>query len=313
MTRTVRPMGDAAKQLLATAAMLARRKSDQRLDAEAARALTRPPEALGLPPGLEITWLGVAGYVLSFEGTTILIDPYVTRCDMATSISRRRVLPDITAINKLIPRADAILVGHTHFDHALDVPATAARDNSTVYGSKSLVALMALEGLQGHAVEVEAHATFEVGPFEITFVPSQHSRFLLGRVPYEGEITCEHLDAMSPNRYRCGQVWGIRIRVAGVTFHHQGSADLVDDELASDPVDVFLCGIAGRHATENYMARILPKLDPEFVVIGHHDDFFQPIGVQDRFALGVALHNFPDEVAAVSRDASVMTLPAPGS
>ena len=46
-------------------------------DLTALRELERVP--LGLPDGLELEWLGVAGYRLTYEGTTVLVDPYVSR------------------------------------------------------------------------------------------------------------------------------------------------------------------------------------------------------------------------------------------
>ena len=48
-------------------------------------------------------------------------------------------------------------------------------------------------------------------------------------VPFDGELSCDHLHGLTPGAYRCGQVWGIRIEVAGTSFYHQGSANLVDD------------------------------------------------------------------------------------
>ena len=71
---------------------------------------------------------------------------------------------------------------------------------------------MGLHGLAERAVEVEPYRTYELGPFEVSFTPSVHSRLLLGlAVPYDGELTCEHLDSLSPGAYRCGQVWGISV------------------------------------------------------------------------------------------------------
>ena len=52
-----------------------------------------------------------------------------------------------------------------------------------------------------------------------------------------------------PGAYKCGAVYGIRIEVAGISIYHQGSADLDDEALGSDPVDVFLAGVAGRSVT----------------------------------------------------------------
>ena len=34
-----------------------------------------------------------------------------------------------------------------------------------------------------------------------------------------------------------------------ISLYHQGSADLDDEELRRDPVDVFLAGVAGREVT----------------------------------------------------------------
>src|SRR5690348_2174120 len=44
---------------------------------------------VGLPPGLTISWLGVSGYVLTFEGTSIFIDPYVSRVPLRSLLLRR--------------------------------------------------------------------------------------------------------------------------------------------------------------------------------------------------------------------------------
>ena len=258
---------------------------------------------------MDLRWLGVAGFALTCEGTTILIDPYVTRRPVGELLRRTVVASDPVLVDRHIPRADAILLGHTHFDHALDAPAIARRDGATVYGGTSARHLMGMHGLAGQAVEVEAHQVHEIGPFEVTFVPSVHSKLVLGlKVPNGGEITCEHLDGMTSQAYCCGQVWGIHIAVAGATIYHQGSADLLDDEIRHTGIDVFLCGIAGRQMTDGYVGRILPKLDPRTVVITHHDDFFRPLDGEQGLAFGVDVARFADEVAAVTSDARLVSL-----
>ena len=45
-------------------------------------------------------------------------------------------------------------------------------------------------------------------------------------------------------------------------FYHQGSADLIEDEIRDRGVDVFLCGIAGRRFTPRYVERIVATLQP---------------------------------------------------
>ena len=124
-------------------------------------------------------------------------------------------------------------------------------------------------------------------------------------MPFDGELTCEHLDALSPAAYRCGQVWGIHIEVAGMSFYHQGSANLLDDDIRHRGVDVFLAGIAGRSFTRDYWRRILARLEPRTVVASHFDDFFRPLEGPMGFSLNVNLSAFPEEVAAVSSDFAV--------
>jgi L-ascorbate metabolism protein UlaG (beta-lactamase superfamily) len=290
----------------------ATRSSSARADDQTLAEL-EAPEIAGLPAGLEVEWLGVSGYRLTYEGKTIFIDPYVSRVPLRSLLLRRTTLPDRAALDRFVEAPGevvGVLVGHTHFDHAVDAPAIARRFDCMAYGSDSLVALMALHGLAERAVEIEPYATYELGPFEVGFTPSVHSKLLLGlAVPYDGDLTCEHLDGLSPAAYRCGQVWGISIRVGGALLYHQGSANLIDDAVRERDVDVFLAGVAGRSFTRDYWKRILPRLNPRTVVPTHYDNFFRPLGRRMEFVSNVQLSELPDEIGAVSADIDLRALP----
>lgn len=304
MAGPLRHLGELARAQLT-------RRSAQREDGQVLGELEARP--LELPAGLEVKWLGVSGYRMTFEGQTLFVDPYVSRVPFSDLLRRRPTLPDPAALDRFV-RAPGetvgVLVGHTHFDHAVDAPAIARRCGCKAYGSDSLVRLMALHGLADRAIEVEPYRTYELGPFRVGFTPSAHSKLLLGlAVPYDGDLTCEHLDALSPAAYRCGQVWGIAIEVAGLRFYHQGSANLVDDAVREQGVDVFLAGIAGRSFTDEYWQRILPLLDPAVVVPTHYDNFFRPLGREMEFVTDVRLSGLPEEIGAVSADARLAALP----
>jgi L-ascorbate metabolism protein UlaG (beta-lactamase superfamily) len=262
-----------------------------------------------LPAGLELQWFGTAGFRLAYEGTTVLIDPFFSRRPLKTTLRSRPFLCDTEVVDRIVPAADAVLVGHTHFDHAVDVPHIARRHGCDVYGSSSLRSLMHLHGVGSHAVVVEPHQRYEIGPFVVSFTPSIHSKLLLGlKVPSEGEFTCDCLDDLGSGQYRCGQVWGIHIEVAGISLYHQGSANLLDDEIKARGVDVFLCGIAGRVYTRDFTRRILRALDPKVVVAHHHDDFFRPVEAPMAYSFNVNLGGFVDEVAAVDPHLPVRVL-----
>lgn len=304
MAGPLRHLGDLAKARLT-------RRSAQREDDQALGDLEASP--LELPAGLEVEWLGVSGYRMSFEGKTLFIDPYVSRVPFSDLLRRRPTLPDPEALDRFVlapGEVVGVLVGHTHFDHAVDAPAIARRFGCRAYGSDSLVRLMALHGLADRAVEVEPYRTYELGPFKVGFTPSVHSKLLLGlAVPYDGDLTCEHLDALSPAAYRCGQVWGISVEVAGLRFYHQGSANLIDDAVRERGVDVFLAGVAGRSFTDDYWRRILTRLQPRAVIPTHYDNLFRPLGQQLEFVANVQLAELPDEIGAVSREIEIAALP----
>ncbi|MCX5748492.1 MAG: MBL fold metallo-hydrolase [Proteobacteria bacterium] len=267
------------------------------------------PAHVALPVGLSLTWYGTAGFRLAYQDTVVWIDPYVTRFGLG-DLARRRAVPSASAlVARHVDRADAILVGHTHFDHALDVPAIARQTGAAVYGSTALHHLMGLHGLAARAIVVAPQRDYHVGPFRIHFVPSVHSKLGLGlTIPFAGEITCEHVGDLAPQAYNCGQVWGIFVEVGGTTFYHQGSADLIDDEIRDRDVDVFLCGITGRRFTDRYVARIVRRLAPKVVVPTHFDDFFRPLDAPMEMSFNVNLTGFADEVHAASREMAIHAL-----
>ena len=132
MAGPLRHLGDLARARLTRVA--AQREDGQALDELETRVLQ-------LPAGLEIEWLGVSGYRLSAEGKTLFVDPYLSRVPFAELLRRRAALPDPATLDRFV-RAPGevvgVLVGHTHFDHAVDAPAIARRFGCEAYGSDSV-------------------------------------------------------------------------------------------------------------------------------------------------------------------------------
>jgi L-ascorbate metabolism protein UlaG (beta-lactamase superfamily) len=288
---------------------LARPRQQSAADLAAQRELAGGELRHLLPRGLELEWLGTSGFRLALEGTTLLIDPYVTRVPLRALLGRRPALPDPAAVAAHVPRADAVLIGHAHFDHVLDAPLIAQTTGAAVYGSRSTANLMRLHGLPERAVEVEPYRTYAIGPFEVTFVPSAHARLYLGlAVPMDGDISCEHLEDLTARAYGCGQVYGIHIRAAGVTLYHQGSAELDDEAVVHRGVDVLLAAIAGRGFSHHFLERAIRRLEPRVLVPHHHDDFFRPLEQPMHLSFNVDLCGAVDEVHRASREVAVATL-----
>jgi len=278
------------------------------------------PDALlapSQPPRVRVQWLGTAGFAIEHDGHTLLIDPYVTRASLARCLLST-LTPDEVAIARYVPKASAIVVGHTHFDHALDVPAIARRTGAVVLGSRSAVALCRSYGIPDAQVrDVERApgsqpAIAEVGPFRLRFVPSAHSRFVLGRVPFPGDIQdCDDVP-MRAERYRCGAVFRVEITVAERTIVHVGSAEIVTaTETLRDPNLLLLC-TAGWTSSDRFPERAVRTFSPRAVLLSHWDSFFSPLDQPARALPRIALPRLVDRLTRAAPDMVVGTVPLLG-
>ncbi len=270
-------------------------------------ASTRP-RVRGRPDGVRLRWLGTAGHVLEGATTTLLIDPFVSRpWPLATLFSPLR--SDPAEVARHTPsRVDGVLVGHSHFDHLLDAPAIARRTGATIVGSSTTAAFARAEGVAEDRIVVvpPRGASVEIGDARVTFVPSLHAKLALGRVPFAGEVTATPRLPARLHEYKMGGAFALLIELDGVRIFHNGSADLVDAEVAGLRADVALVGLAGRRATARYLPRLLSALAPAIVVPTHHDSFFAPLERGARLLPGVDFIGFITEVAEVAPRARVL-------
>jgi L-ascorbate metabolism protein UlaG (beta-lactamase superfamily) len=75
---------------------------------------------------LVVRWIGYGNFELVYDGHILLLDAYYDRGSL---------YPSLGAKASDIKRADAILVGHGHFDHMSDAASIGARTGATVVGA----------------------------------------------------------------------------------------------------------------------------------------------------------------------------------
>jgi len=273
-----------------------------------------------LEPGtscVSVRWLGTAGFELESGGHTVLFDPYLTRASLVRCIAAP-LRPDEALLARHLPRADAIVLGHTHFDHALDTPAIARRTGARVLGSRSAGQLCRAAGVPEGQIDVVettpggAPVVREVGPFRLTFHPSAHSPLLLGRVPFEGEISdCDAVPRHAKD-YRCGAVFAVEVAVAGKTIFHLGSAEVIP-AMRRLEVDLALVCVAGWTVTHAFPERMMQKLSPRAIVLSHWDNFLRPLAGGAHALPAMQTGRLVDRVSATTKDVKVGTLPLLGA
>jgi len=230
---------------------------------------------------VSVRWTGAAGLEFTYEGKTWLIDPYLSRVGKAT-VFFGRPQADREKISRYLEtlpgKLQAVVVGHTHFDHALDIPEILSRFPVTLVGSESLETLMSLHGMPGKVSVCRERARYDLpGGASVTMIPSIHGLVFFGRAPYAGEIKPGQRSPLKASKYRHGRVFIPRLEVGGRSFLHIGTANLIDGELEGETCDVLFLCLPGWKSIPNYHNRILSRVKPNIVVPFHFDDFSAPL------------------------------------
>ena len=84
-----------------------------------------------------LTYLGTAGFVLSAPERTVVLDPFVTRLPLGHLLANKPLPRDPALVQRLIPKADDVLIGHAHFDHILDGPVLCQQTGARLVGSRA--------------------------------------------------------------------------------------------------------------------------------------------------------------------------------
>jgi hypothetical protein len=128
-----------------------------------------PRVTTGASDYVDVRYLGVGGVLLSRKSDVILTAPLYSNPSLAEFAMDHQVRSDPMVIDRLFPpegkKAQAILVGHSHYDHLLDVPYIAVNlaKDADVYGSQTTVNLldsirkqMQATGHDVHSLEAKA-------------------------------------------------------------------------------------------------------------------------------------------------------------
>jgi L-ascorbate metabolism protein UlaG (beta-lactamase superfamily) len=124
------------------------------------------PELINDPsPRPRLTWIGHASFLLSVDGTNLLIDPMLG--SRAGLVYRRFDVPGLTIDQ--FPRIDAILITHSHHDHLH------ARTLACLPAVPAFVPAGVGRWLPDREViELDWWQTSEVGSVRVTLVPACH-------------------------------------------------------------------------------------------------------------------------------------------
>jgi L-ascorbate metabolism protein UlaG (beta-lactamase superfamily) len=226
---------------------------------------------------LEVRWLGCAGLEVNINGRVILIDPYLSRPGMFRVLfSRLHPRHDLIGsyAARLAGAVSAVICGHTHFDHALDVPEIVRILGCRAVGSSSLKTLLDISGVSAETLVCSGNEYLNLeDDIRVQMIPSLHGRVLFGKIPYPGEIDPSWTLPLKARRYLLGSMFMPKIEVGDITLVHAGSANFIESELSGHRCDVLFMCVPGWKSVPEYTTRLVNLLNPEVVIPFHFDDF----------------------------------------
>ena len=271
-------------------------------------------------PRLAVQWVGTAGFRLVTGDHHFWIDPHLSRHSLG-ELLRGPVAPKLALVARTVDVAHAVAAGHSHFDHAIDVPAVAKLKGARVYGSNDTLNYCRGSGVpEAQLHEIRGGEDLREGPFRFRPVLSQHSTIGWGQnsilslqiVPFPGRIEHPLSPPLRASELRVGTVFGFPLESEGGSVYHIGSANLVEAEMAGLRADVVLCCTVGRQSTERYTARVLDALRPRVVIPCHWDQFWRPLDEPARQIPTNDIEGFLSEVASHPLAPEVRVLPLCG-
>lgn len=289
---------------------------------------------------VQLTYLGAGGHLIRRGEASILVSPFfsnpgILRVGFSKIKSRTKIVDRF-----LPPVADieTIIVGHSHYDHLLDLPhiATHHAVSATIYGNTAMTRLLApffknkqrlvsLNAKAGNHKKVGEWVYISKRRIRFMAVEAEHAPHYHGVSFFSGKTP--NADRLQPPRkasdWVTGRVFAFIIDFLGpyeetVDFriHYQDAAanppfGFPPKEI--DGIDLAILCAASFHEVRNYPERFLAEIKPRHIIVGHWENFFRSYTKPPRTVPFTNVKKFIEKVKTAKPEGVDCHVPKPGA
>lgn len=254
---------------------------------------------------LQVQFQGTASGLLRVGDVGVLMDPFVSNPGIGKIIFLRKLQPDPALIKAAFPDVSmvkAIVVGHGHYDHLMDVPEVMklTPDETKLFASTTSVNQVASQVDKERLVSVNDHIDrpydpnlwFSVADGDVKIYPirSEHSPHIFNYRVASGEImeamTKVPSDALDwkngVNLNFVVQIKNHQLEKPYNIFIQSSASDapigIPSAELLKDigQIDLAIICAANFDSVKGYPEVMLGEVKPKHVMVVHWDNFMQP-------------------------------------
>jgi L-ascorbate metabolism protein UlaG (beta-lactamase superfamily) len=251
-----------------------------------------------------LKWLGNASWEIRLGKTIILIDPFLTRKDIAMDAEWKT---DGDAVLKVIKGADYIFAGHSHHDHIGDVPFIAKRFGSKIIGSRTTANLALTAGVdKSQLVIIGGGEKLDFKEFSVEVIESRHA--ILQRSERKQPAKLEEIVApltrpIIGRDFVEGGSYLYYFSFGNRRLLHQSTANFVEEKLAGLHPDVALLSEGHRgYNLEGALKTLMPKV----VIIQHFDEWRMPLSKGIPAGSTIKARRFQREITAADNRIKVI-------
>ena len=260
---------------------------------------------------LQIHWLGSASHLIQLGDLAVLTDPFFSHHNLLT-VALGKIASNPAAVQAALeerPVPDVVFVGHSHYDHLLDVAQTLkglSSDPPPIYGSRTTRNILCGFGndvaqqWRQAVADSEWHNVDGVPGLEYRAILAEHAPQLPCVFLYPGEVTtCLGEPPDRACEFKVGPTYAYLFRLSNrevtYTVYFTGAASpfprgLPDKSVS--PIDAAILCVPGWKHVTGYPDGFIRRLEPRNIVLSHYNNFFQTDPTKRQLVPTADLHGF---------------------